>query len=223
MLPVLGSSSLPVTGALASPTDLRVPQPKTLSGKLPSAQAASFANQQLGGLLTGTSSVVGGAAASPVSRGGLPSLGGQQGTTGTQVGDSIRASNANLMQIAQARHQALVRAAQKTGSVAAPAASGGSGGQQAAIPSSGGGTTLSRVRPLITGGYQITDTYRDPEYNREVGGVPNSYHLDKANPAVDIGGSTASLDKLYATLKAMGGWRQLLWRVPGHYDHIHVA
>lgn len=28
---------------------------------------------------------------------------------------------------------------------------------------------------------------------------------------------------LAATRYALGGWRQILWQVPGHYDHIHVA
>ena len=47
--------------------------------------------------------------------------------------------------------------------------------------------------------------------------------MDRANPAVDIGGSTGSPDALAARLRSMGGWRELLWRVAGHYDRLHVA
>jgi uncharacterized small protein (DUF1192 family) len=47
--------------------------------------------------------------------------------------------------------------------------------------------------------------------------------MNKSNPAVDIGGTTSALDRLYPILRAAGGWRQLKWRVAGHYDHIHAA
>jgi len=92
---------------------------------------------------------------------------------------------------------------------------GGSGGS--------GGSALNRVKAALTAGTYVTSTYRTPAQNAAVGGSPTSYHLDKANPATDIGGSTAALDLLYGRLKAMGGWRELLWRVKGHYDHLHVA
>lgn len=87
-----------------------------------------------------------------------------------------------------------------------------------------GGKALSRVQGLLPGtGTYVTSTYRTPARNRAIGGSPTSYHLDRNNPAVDIGGPTGALDRLYGRLKAMGGWRELLWRVPGHYDHIHAA
>ncbi len=86
-----------------------------------------------------------------------------------------------------------------------------------------GGNTLRRVQPLLSGGLRVTSTYRSPARNRAAGGSPTSYHMDRDNPAVDIGGPTGQLDALHARLRAMGGWRELLWRVPNHFDHIHVA
>jgi hypothetical protein len=48
--------------------------------------------------------------------------------------------------------------------------------------------------------------------------------MDRANPAVDIGGPTGTLDRVAGRLRGMGGWREgPLWRVRGHYDHVHVA
>ncbi len=87
----------------------------------------------------------------------------------------------------------------------------------------GGGNNLARVRSALISGTYVTSTYRTPERNRAVGGSPTSYHMDRNNPAVDIGGSTAALDRLAPKLRGMGGWREFLWRTKGHYDHIHVA
>lgn len=91
-------------------------------------------------------------------------------------------------------------------------------------PSGGGGNVANRIRPVLDrlGGY-VTSTYRTPEQNRRVGGSPRSYHTDRNNPAVDIGGPTVVLDRVAAALRSMGGWRELLWRTAGHYDHVHVA
>jgi TP901 family phage tail tape measure protein len=86
-----------------------------------------------------------------------------------------------------------------------------------------GGKALSRVLSVLPKGLRISSTYRTPARNRAVGGVPNSLHLDRNNPAVDISGPTAILNSFASRLRAMGGWRQLLWRVAGHFDHIHVA
>jgi hypothetical protein len=98
---------------------------------------------------------------------------------------------------------------------------GGSGDQSRG---GGSGPAEKKVRGLMAGsGTHVTGTYRSAKVNAAVGGVPNSLHRDKKNPAVDIGGTTAQLDRLYPKLKAAGPWRQLLWRKPGHYDHIHVA
>lgn len=87
----------------------------------------------------------------------------------------------------------------------------------------GGGNVLARVRPLLTGGLYVTNTYRSPAHNAAVGGSPTSLHMDRRNPAVDIAGPVGALDMLAARLRSMGGWRELLWRVAGHYDHLHVA
>lgn len=87
----------------------------------------------------------------------------------------------------------------------------------------GGGKAYARVRASLPAGLRITSTYRSPAHNARVGGSPTSKHMDRNNPATDIGGPTHLLDAYAAQLAQMGGWRQLLWRVPGHYDHIHVA
>lgn len=99
----------------------------------------------------------------------------------------------------------------------------GDGPGRAGTKSPVGGNTLKKVQDILPPGARVTSTYRTPAQNRAVGGVPSSYHIDRNNPAVDIGGSTAVLDKVYSTLRMMGPWRELLWRVPGHFDHVHVA
>ncbi len=89
-----------------------------------------------------------------------------------------------------------------------------------------GGNTLARVNSILGEfpGLRVTSTYRSPSANAAVGGAPNSYHMDRANPAVDVGGPTAQLDRYAARLRSMGGWREgPIWRAPGHYDHVHVA
>ena len=88
-----------------------------------------------------------------------------------------------------------------------------------------GGQTLERLLPYINQfGLMITDTYRDPAYNAAVGGSPSSYHMDAANPAVDVAGSESAMWAFYnAIVRDPGGWRQILWQVAGHYDHVHVA
>lgn len=87
-----------------------------------------------------------------------------------------------------------------------------------------GGNTLERLRPLIAAtGTIITDTYRDPAYNAAVGGSPTSYHMDRANPAVDVAGSNAAMWAFYDLVMANGPWRQVIWQSAGHYDHVHVA
>jgi hypothetical protein len=85
------------------------------------------------------------------------------------------------------------------------------------------GTALRRVQSVLPGNMRVTSTYRSPARNRAVGGSPTSLHMDKNNPAVDIAGPVPAMDKFAAVLKGMGGWRQLLYRVKGHFDHIHVA
>jgi hypothetical protein len=89
------------------------------------------------------------------------------------------------------------------------------------------GSALARVQGILGRfpGLHITDTYSTPERDATFGIVrsPNSYHYDRANPAVDIAGPIPMLYSLANLLYAMGGWRQILWQVAGHYDHVHVA
>lgn len=91
----------------------------------------------------------------------------------------------------------------------------------------GGGPAQARVSAALKSfpGLRITDTLSSPARDAALGlqRSPNSYHYDARNPAVDIAGPIPMLHQLYRVLVGMGGWRQMLWQVPGHYDHIHVA
>jgi hypothetical protein len=49
---------------------------------------------------------------------------------------------------------------------------------------------------------------------------PNSLHY--SGRALDVSGPPGLLDMAYARLKSTNP-SELLWRVPGHYDHLHVA
>lgn len=88
----------------------------------------------------------------------------------------------------------------------------------------GGGSALRTVQNAMQGlpGLRVTSTYRSPAHNRRVGGSPTSYHLDRLNPAVDVAGPTRMLDLLYNRLRSVPR-RELIWRAPGHYDHLHFA
>lgn len=88
-----------------------------------------------------------------------------------------------------------------------------------------GGPALARVQAMLGSfpGLMVTSTYRSPAENRAVGGHPNSYHMDAANPAVDVAGPWSQMNNFAAMARNMGGWRQILWQVAGHYDHVHVA
>lgn len=88
-----------------------------------------------------------------------------------------------------------------------------------------GGITLDRLMPYIQKhGLMITDTYRTKAQNDALGSGEYSYHRDYENPAVDVAGSNAAMWAFYNDImKDPGGWRQVLWQVAGHYDHVHVA
>lgn len=88
-----------------------------------------------------------------------------------------------------------------------------------------GGGIVGLGRELQREGYQVGE---HPAF----GGVHpvhtgTSYHYK--GMALDVnadgwpGGEAAALDKLYSRLKGMSGIVELLWRVAGHFDHLHVA
>lgn len=148
---------------------------------------------------------------------------GPTGESGRRLQSSMKSSNDRVLaslQLAQKRRQA--KQAANTGSGPAGPAAGPTGSVRATS-----GPTVNRIQSLLRSfpGLRITEVGGNREYDvaNGVARVPNSYHYDRQNPAVDIGGSTAQLDALYQELLRQGGWRQILWRVPGHYDHIHVA
>jgi hypothetical protein len=191
----------------------------------PRLSVGAYMNQQLAGLSTRTGSTVGGPSPqrmdplgpSPVNEQG-PSVGSDRAS---QLYSDINQSNMNLTNYAAAtRHRAeaarAAQAAQNQSHFSGPVRQSGASGAS-------GGAALARVQAILPAGARITSTYRTPAENARVGGVANSLHMDRNNPAVDIAGNTGLLDALYRQLQQMGGWRQLLWRVPGHFDHIHVA
>ena len=68
-------------------------------------------------------------------------------------------------------------------------------------------------------GTRMTSGYRSPAQNRAVGGAPNSDHM--SGRAADFVGS--NMDAIAAFLRAWPGIKQVLWRVAGHFDHVHGA
>lgn len=91
----------------------------------------------------------------------------------------------------------------------------------------GSGPVVGRVQGMLKRypGLRITEIGGNRAYDQAHGVKrwSGSLHYDTKNPAVDIGGSTKQLDALYQQMRSEGGFRQILWRVPGHYDHIHVG
>lgn len=199
---------------------------------MPSSSIGSYVNQQLAGIngVQGTGQV-----GTPDAQAIRSKLTGQRpgsmaldenypvsvADRSRKVGRDIESSNARVL--------ASLRIAQKRR--AARSSGGGGGGAVAAGPAGrvGGtsGPAVGRIQSILKSfpGLRITEIggNRDYDVAHGVARVPTSYHYDRNNPAVDIAGSTAQLDALYRELVRQGGWRQILWRVPGHYDHIHVA
>ena len=68
----------------------------------------------------------------------------------------------------------------------------------------------------VPGPQYITNTYRTPAHNAAVGGSATSYHMDRSNPAADIGGS--NLWGIYNYLTRFPT-RELIHEG----DHVHVA
>jgi TP901 family phage tail tape measure protein len=68
----------------------------------------------------------------------------------------------------------------------------------------------------------ITSSFRDLATNIAVGGAPNSLHTK--GRAVDFGGGTGNLDALAAWAEEFNKFfQEILWRVAGHFDHVHLG
>jgi hypothetical protein len=150
--------------------------------------------------------------------------------SGQRMAADLARSNARVrqsLQIAQQKRQRRQQELERASSASGGGVSYGGGGNNQQGVIGAGGPTVNRIQGLLRNfrGLRITEVggNRDYDVAHGVARVPTSYHYDRANPAVDIGGSTAELNALYAELVRQGGWRQILWQVPGHYDHIHVA
>jgi hypothetical protein len=104
---------------------------------------------------------------------------------------------------------------------------------------SAGGKAVAMARQAIAavpGAQAITSTYRSPAANAAADGSPNSYHLDRANPAADIGGVNLFGIFQYLATRFGGTVRELIYAhnmirggirsyyAPSdHFDHVHVA
>lgn len=95
-----------------------------------------------------------------------------------------------------------------------------------AAPRSKGTHTAEALRAFVEQRYphaKFESGYRTPEHNREVGGVPNSYHVD--DQAVDFTGlSEAERNRLYTDLKNAGvNPREFKFHDAGSGLHLHIA
>lgn len=80
------------------------------------------------------------------------------------------------------------------------------------------------VYPTFHGRITSDGVFSCRRVNFEPPPAPWSYHA--WGQAWDITGTSDTLDELYAFLNARRGSlriQELLWRVPNHYDHLHVA
>lgn len=205
----------------------------------PTQEVQRFENQVLGGLVTGNSAQVGGSNAGAVPDPRTPGIQTvQQVVQGT--GQAVRNSSQRMLADAQMARAVKVRKAKEEAErqrqmqimiqrVGGPAsgAPGGGGGMLANYGAPAGGTAVARIQSILGRfpGLHITETLGNRAYDvaHGVARVPTSYHYDAANPAVDIAGPINQLWALYYEIQRMGGWRQILWQVEGHYDHLHVA
>jgi hypothetical protein len=69
-------------------------------------------------------------------------------------------------------------------------------------------------------GLTITSAYRSSKHNAEVNGSPTSKHL--SGRAYDVAGSVAKMDVFAEAARESGLFNNVLWRVKGHFDHVHV-
>ena len=211
---------------------------------MPTQAVGQFQNQQLGRLMTGTGPTPSQPITSvPRTMSGQPLRQSRVTMSVNRTTDAVRASSANAMgsaQMAGARRkrEQEARVAQAAQAAAAarsaqsqqrPMASMGrpQGNGSGYQPNPGGGKTVGRVQGMLKSypGLRITEIggNRSSDQRRGVKRWSGSLHYDTNNPAVDIGGSTKQLDALYQQMRSEGGFRQILWRVAGHYDHIHVG
>lgn len=204
----------------------------------PQQSVQQFENQALGGLMSGTASTVGQQGTRIPQPRVAPDMKSVQAVTrGTNM--AVRDSSQRQLQNAQIQRQnKVLRAKQeadrqrqaqlsmvRVGGRVVPRT--GSQYQRYAPAAPAGGTAVNRIQSMLGRfpGLHITETLGDRAYDvaHGVARGPNSYHYDRANPAVDIAGPQSQLWALYDELRRVGGWRQILWQVAGHYDHIHVA
>ncbi len=205
----------------------------------PQAEVQRFENQTLGGLMSGTSATIGQQHAGPRFQDPAPSIKAvQQVVQGTSK--AVRANSQQLLQNAQLQRAARVRRAQEEAQRRQQAQQsmtrvggrvfpqGGGGGSYTGGPTRvTSGKMASRVQSMLPRfpGLRITETLGNRAYDvaHGVARWSGSYHYDRNNPAVDIAGPQNQLWALYYELKRQGGYRQILWQVAGHYDHLHVA
>lgn len=88
-----------------------------------------------------------------------------------------------------------------------------------------GGGIIGLGRKLQSEGYQVGE---HPAFGGVGRHAPNSYHY--RGQAIDVNADgqgqafeNKRLDSLAARLRGMPGVAELLWRVAGHFDHLHVA
>lgn len=84
---------------------------------------------------------------------------------------------------------------------------------------SGGKLNLSSAAALGAHWGRVTSTYRSPEHNREVGGVPNSYHL--LGRAIDIARGPGVNHAMIKTAYLRAGYTLVESLDEG--DHSHFA
>jgi len=84
---------------------------------------------------------------------------------------------------------------------------------------SSGKLTLSSAATLGSHWGRVTSTYRSPAHNREVGGVPNSYHL--LGRAIDIARSPGVNHAMIRAAYQRAGYRLVESLDEG--DHSHFA
>ena len=140
----------------------------------------------------------------------------------------------HVTQISHQQHTALMSAINSAsagtaaGGMAGGAGGAGGGGMFGGAGSGGGGNIISVGKRLLAQGLQVG---MHPHFQYGVGFLPkgggyigrhapNSYHY--SGRALDVSGTNAQLNAAYASLKGTGA-KELLWQVPGHYDHLHVA